>query len=67
VATSIAVRATLRSGTGSRPTPSRSRCVHASAAATLAMPLSQKQSSHSQLVQAGVVGRAGDGAQPLRG
>jgi hypothetical protein len=40
VATSIAVSATLRSGTGSSPTPTLSRPVQASTAAALAMPLS---------------------------
>ena len=48
VAVSIAVIATLRSGTGSRPTPIRRRLVQARAAAAAAMPLSKKQSSHSQ-------------------
>src|SRR5690349_19992841 len=47
VASSIAVSATLRSGTGSRPIPTRTRDVQASAAAAVLMPPSRKQSSHS--------------------
>ncbi len=48
VAISIAVIATLRSGTGIRPTPTRIRSVQASAAATGAGADSAKQSSQNQ-------------------
>src|SRR6185437_8909763 len=47
VASSMAVSATLRSGTGSRPIPTVSRLVVASMAVAVAMPLSLKQSSHT--------------------
>src|SRR6185437_15645118 len=47
VASSMAVSATLRSGTGSRPIPTVSRLVVASMAVAVAMPLSEKQSSHT--------------------
>ena len=66
MASSIAVIATLRSGTGSSPTPTWSRSVQASAAAAAAMPLSQEAVlPQPQLGQAGLVGRRGDRAQPL--
>ena len=48
VASSIAVSAALRSGTGSSPMPTVIRSVAASAAAAEAMPLCLKQSSHTQ-------------------
>ncbi len=48
VATSMAVRATLRSGAGIRPIPTRRRCVEANAVAALAIPLCLKQSSQTQ-------------------
>src|SRR5690242_10697255 len=47
VASSMAVSATLRSGTGSKPIPTVSRLVVASMAVAAAMPLSLKQSSHT--------------------
>jgi len=47
VASSIAVSATLRSGTGSSPIPTVTRLVAASIAVAVAMPLSEKQSSHT--------------------
>ena len=47
LASSIAVRATFRSGTGSKPMPTRSLEVEANATAAAATPLSLKQSSHT--------------------
>ena len=47
VAISMAVRATLRSGTGSSPMPTVTRLVAARIAVAVAMPLSEKQSSHT--------------------
>ena len=47
VAISIAASAGLRSGTGSRPTPTRIELLQARAAVALASPPSWKQSSHS--------------------
>ena len=47
VASSIARSATLRSGTGARPMPTRTRSVHASAAPAAATDDSLKQSSQS--------------------
>ena len=44
----MASRATLRSGTGARPMPTRTRSVHARAAPAAATEDSLKQSSHSQ-------------------
>ena len=47
VASSMASSATLRSGTGARPMPTRTRSVHARAAPAAAIDDSLKQSSHS--------------------
>ena len=47
VASSMAVSATLRSGTGSSPIATGRRLVVASIAVAVAMPLSLKQSSHT--------------------
>ena len=48
VAISIAVRATLRRGTGISPIPTRNLVVAARTVAAQAIPDSAKQSSHSQ-------------------